>query len=82
MQEEKKEIIGAALDDKSVLASLTTEELMSLFGPVAHDENSRPFIMIDDDEMLEESTKKKKKQKSSAATNEGGRTENEDVMEA
>ena len=61
MQEEKSRIIGAALDDRSVLATLKPEELMSLFGPVGHDENSRPFILVDDEEMLGEKKKQRKK---------------------
>lgn len=48
MQEEKKEIISTAMDDRSVMANLTLPELMKLFGPVAYDENSKPFILVDD----------------------------------
>ena len=78
MQEDKKEIIGAALDDRSAVASMTIKELMSLFGTVAYDENSRPFIMVDDDEMLVENKKKKSK---NAATNEGAEAGGGDIME-
>lgn len=49
MQEEKREIISSAMDDRSVLANLTLPELLKLFGPVAYDENSKPFILLDDD---------------------------------
>ena len=49
MQEEKMEIISNAMDDRSVMAKLTLPELMKLFGPVAYNQNSRPFILVDDD---------------------------------
>jgi len=49
MQEKKKEIIGAAMDDRSVLSQLTLAELLRLFGDVAYDENSKPFILVDDE---------------------------------
>jgi len=49
MQEEKTQIISGAMDDRSVMAQLTVTELMRLFGPVAYDENSKPFILVDDD---------------------------------
>ena len=48
MQEEKKEVISAAMDDRSVMANLTLPELLKLFGPVAYDENSKPFILVDE----------------------------------
>ena len=47
MQEEKKEVISTAMDDRSVLANLTLPELMKLFGPVAY-KDSKPFILVDD----------------------------------
>ena len=50
MQREKREIITAAIDDDTVLPKLTLEELMSLFGPVHHDEESKPFILVDDED--------------------------------
>lgn len=50
MQEEKSEVISGALDDRSVLARLTLPELLRLFGSVAYDENSKPFILVDDDD--------------------------------
>ena len=49
MQEAKREIISTAMDDRSVMANLTLPELLKLFGPVAYDENSKPFILVDDD---------------------------------
>ena len=49
MQEEKKDIISTAMDDRSVMANLTLPELLKLFGPVAYDENSKPFILVDDE---------------------------------
>jgi len=49
MQKEKKEVIDAAIDDRTVMSKLSVTELMKLFGPVAYDENSRPFILVDDD---------------------------------
>lgn len=49
MQEKKKEIISIAMDDRSVMANLTLPELLKLFGPVAYDENSKPFILVDDE---------------------------------
>ncbi|KAK4694056.1 hypothetical protein P7C71_g3458, partial [Lecanoromycetidae sp. Uapishka_2] len=52
MQETKREIIAAAMDDREVLSKLSLEEIMRLFGEVAYDENSRPFILVDDEEEL------------------------------
>ncbi len=49
MQEEKREIISNAMDDRSVMANLTLPELLKLFGPIAYDENSKPFILVDDE---------------------------------
>ena len=49
MQEEKQEIINGTMDDRSILATLSTEEILRLFGPVKYDEKSHPFIMVDDD---------------------------------
>lgn len=52
MQEEKRAVISHAMDDRSIMAQLTLPELLRLFGPVAYDENSKPFIMVDDDYAL------------------------------
>ena len=49
MQEEKRGIISTAMNDRSIMAHLTLSELLKLFGPVAYDENSKPFIMVDDE---------------------------------
>ena len=49
MQERKKEVISNAMDDRSIMANLTLPELLRLFGPVAYDANSKPFIMVDDE---------------------------------
>lgn len=48
MQEEKSKIISTAMDDRSIMAQLTLPELLKLFGPVAYDENSKPFILVED----------------------------------
>ena len=48
MQEEKNKIIGTAIDDNTVLSKLSLEELMKLFGNVAYDINSKPFILVED----------------------------------
>ena len=48
MQKEKKLIIEGVMDDRTVLSKLTIDDLMKLFGPVAYDENSKPFILVDD----------------------------------
>lgn len=52
MQETKKEIITAAMDDREVLSKLSLGEIMRLFGEVAYDQNSKPFILVDDEEEL------------------------------
>lgn len=49
MQEEKREVISNAMDDRSIMANLTLPKLLKLFGPVAYDENSKPFILVDDE---------------------------------
>jgi len=48
MQEEKSKVISTAMDDRSIMAQLTLPELLKLFGPVAYDENSKPFILVED----------------------------------
>jgi hypothetical protein len=40
------------MHDRSVIAQLTHPELLRPFGPVAYDENSKPFILVDDEEEL------------------------------
>ena len=53
MQLKKSALIGQAMDDKSVLSKLTTDEVLRLFGEVKFDKNKRPFIHLDDDEKLD-----------------------------
>lgn len=67
MQEEKKELIGAAMDDRSILSQLTLPELLRLFGEVAYDENSKPFILVDD-----HTTVRAKKGRKSGGSGQGG----------
>ena len=71
MQEEKKLIISDTIDNRSLLKHLTVEELMSLFGAVAYDEDKRPFIVVDDEQDLR--LKKKKKGGSSKGSKSGGK---------
>lgn len=49
MQERKDTEIAAALDDRTVISKLDTEQLMSLFGDVGHDDKQQPFIYVEDD---------------------------------
>lgn len=60
MQMRKKAEIASAVDNRQLLERLTTEDLMSLFGTVKHDEKGRPFIVVDDHELVKESTKHRK----------------------
>ena len=48
MQSRKDKVIGAAMDDRTVLSSLTMDELMGLFGEVSYDGKSKPFIYTED----------------------------------
>lgn len=52
LQEVKQEEIDSAIDNRNILAHISMEELLSLFGTVKRDENDRPFIMIDDEAMM------------------------------
>lgn len=56
MQMVKAKRIGAAIDDLKMLGKLSLEQLLRLFGPVAHDASRRPFILVvdDDEEQIEE----------------------------
>ena len=55
MQMVKAKRIGAAIDDLKMLGKLSLEQLLRLFGPVVHDDNRRPFILVvDDEEDIEE----------------------------
>ena len=49
LQSKKDKIIGAAMDDRSVLSKLTIEDMLRLFGNVVHDQNSQPFIFTEED---------------------------------
>lgn len=71
MQEEKKIIISDTIDNRSLLKHLTVEELMSLFGTVAYDEDRKPFILVDDE--LDLRLKKKKKGGSNKGSKGGGK---------
>ena len=53
MQLKKDALIGQAMDDKSVMAKLTINEILRLFGELAFDKDRRPFIRLDDDEKLD-----------------------------
>lgn len=48
MQDKKEAIISAAMDDRTVLAQLSLEELMSLFGEVRYGANHTPFIYVEE----------------------------------
>lgn len=58
MQKKKEAVIGQAMDYKSVMAALTVEEIMRLFGKVRMDKNKKPFIHLEDDEKLDRIFKK------------------------
>lgn len=53
MQLKKSELISKAMDDKSVMSKLTTDDILRLFGEVKRDKDSRPFIQLDDDEKID-----------------------------
>lgn len=61
MQLMKNALIGQAMDDKSALSRLTTNDILRLFGEVKFDKNRRPFIHLDDDEKLDSLFEKKNK---------------------
>ncbi len=48
VQERKKQLISAAIDNKTVLSQLSLGELMDLFGPVSY-KDGKPFILVDDE---------------------------------
>ena len=54
MQRRKKEEVDSAIDNRTLLQQLTTEDLLSLFGPVKHNEAGQPFIVVDDEEIMKE----------------------------
>ena len=54
MQKYKEKIVGAAIDDRSVLSNLSVQEVMRLFGEVHIDKKTkRPLITLDEDEALD-----------------------------
>ena len=53
MQLRKNALISQAMDDKSVMSKLTTDDILRLFGEVRVDKNKRPFVHLDDDEKLD-----------------------------
>lgn len=54
MQEFKDRIVGAAIDDRSVMSKLSPQEVMRLFGDVQFDKKTkRPFIALEDNEKLD-----------------------------
>ena len=53
MQLKKNALISQAMDNKSVLSKLTTDDVLRLFGEVKLDKNNKPFILLDDDEKLD-----------------------------
>ena len=53
MQLRKKALISRAMDDKSVMAKLTTDDILRLFGEVKFDKDKRPFVHLDEDEKLD-----------------------------
>lgn len=53
MQLRKNALINQAIDDKSVMSKLSTEDILRLFGEIKLDNNQRPFVHLDDDEKLD-----------------------------
>lgn len=53
MQLRKSALISQAMDDRSVMSKLTTEDILRLFGEVRLDKNKRPFVHLEDDEKLD-----------------------------
>lgn len=62
MQLRKNALIGRALEDRSVMAKLTPEEVLRLFGDVRLDKDKRPFIHLEDDEKFDSLFEKKGKE--------------------
>lgn len=48
MQKKKAEAIRQAIDDEKMLEALSVQDLMSLFGKVAYDDEHRPYIRVND----------------------------------
>ena len=54
MQKHKRQIIGAAMDDRTVTKKLSVQEVMRLFGEVKFDRKTKkPYIAMDDDEKVD-----------------------------
>ena len=49
LQKEKDAAIFTAIDDSRMLRTLSVKNLMRLFGPVRHEEDGKPFILVNDD---------------------------------
>ena len=53
MQLRKDALIHRAIEDRSVMSKLSTEDVLRLFGEIKLDKNQRPFVHLDDDEKLD-----------------------------
>ena len=53
MQLRKNALITRAIDDRSVMSKLSTEDVLRLFGEIKLDKDRRPFVHLDDDEKLD-----------------------------
>ena len=49
LQKEKDAAIFTAIDDSRMLRTFSVKNLMRLFGPVRHEEDGKPFILVNDD---------------------------------
>ena len=59
MQLRKSALISQAMDDRSVMSKLSTEDILRLFGEIKLDKDRRPFVHLDDDEKLDSLFEKK-----------------------
>ena len=53
MQLRKSALISQAMDDRSIMSKLTTNDVLRLFGEIKFDKNQRPFIHLEDDEKVD-----------------------------
>ena len=53
MQLRKNALISRAMEDRSVMSKLSTEDILRLFGEIKLDKNQRPFVHLDEDEKLD-----------------------------
>ena len=53
MQLRKSALISQAMDDRSIMSKLTTNDVLRLFGEIKFDKNQRPFIHLEDDERVD-----------------------------